>query len=46
MKGFGDDLFSLPLPDLACYACGMDNHQDAPCSPDSPEIDGARFRQK
>src|SRR5208283_1010581 len=37
MKG-GDELFSLPLPDLACYAYGMHNRHDAPPSPGSSEI--------
>ena len=36
--GFGDDLFSLPPPDLVCYAYAMDNRQDAPYSPGSPEL--------
>ena len=36
--GFGDELFSLPPPDLACYAYPMVNRQDSPHSPGSPEI--------
>ncbi len=31
-------MFSLPPPDSACYAYGMDHRQDAPYSPGSSEI--------
>jgi hypothetical protein len=32
MPDFGDELFSLPPPDSACYAYAMVNRQDGPCS--------------
>jgi hypothetical protein len=35
---FWDELFSLPPPDLVCYAYAMVNRQDVPYSPGSPEI--------
>jgi hypothetical protein len=37
-RAFGDELFSLPAPDLACYAYAMVNRQDALHSPGSPKI--------
>jgi hypothetical protein len=33
--GFGDELFSLPPADLACYAYAMVNREDTPRSPRS-----------
>ncbi len=35
---FGDELFSLPPPDVACYAYAMVNRQDAPYSHGSPKL--------
>ena len=40
---FGDDLFSLPPADFACYAYAMVNRQDIPHSPGSPEIGRHQF---
>jgi hypothetical protein len=36
--GEGDELFSLPPPDVACYAYAMVNRQDVPYLLPSPEI--------
>ncbi len=38
MERRGDELFSLPPPDLTCYTYAMANRQDIPYSPGSPEI--------
>ena len=40
---FGDELLSLPPADLACYAYGMVNRQDALYSPGSSEIGRQQF---